>query len=121
MTTTDSIAPTDTPGTMTDVADLAALVPVEAGGTASTTAFRANGARVVVFAFDAGQDLHEHTAAVPVLIQVLDGKVRITADGRDVSLTPGGIAHMDAKVPHSVHAEAPSRMALILLDSRPKR
>lgn len=112
----------DTPAeTMIDIADLAALVPVEAGSTASTTALRADGTRIVVFAFDAGQGLDEHSAAVPILIQPLEGRIRVAAAGREVTLTPGGIAHIDARVPHSVSAEAASRMALILLDARPRR
>ena len=62
--------------TMTDLADVAALVDVAPESTVSRTVMGAEGARLVLFAFDAGQELTEHTAAVPVLLQVLRGHLR---------------------------------------------
>ena len=66
---------------------------------------------------DAGQVLTEHTAAVPALLQVLDGHLRITADGRTVDLRPGGLVHLAARLPHTVEAVEPSRLQLTMLDS----
>ena len=103
---------------MTELADVAALVEVAADSTVSRTVLKAAGARLVLFAFDAGQELTEHTAAMPVLLQVLDGRLRVTADGREVSLAPGGVVHLDARVPHSVLALQPSRLLLTMLDPR---
>jgi quercetin dioxygenase-like cupin family protein len=103
---------------MTEIADVAALVEVAADSTVSRTVLRAAGARLVLFAFDAGQELTEHTAAMPVLLQVLDGRLRVTADGRDVRLAPGGVVHLEARVPHSVLALQPSRLLLTMLDPR---
>ncbi len=104
--------------TMTDLADVAALVEVAADSTVSRTVLKASGARLVLFAFDSGQELTEHTAAMPVLLQVLDGRLRVTADGRDVLLAPGGVVHLEARVPHSVLALQPSRLLLTMLDPR---
>jgi len=103
---------------MTDVADLAPLVTVQPESTVSRTVLRAEGARVVLFAFDAGQVLTEHTAAVPVLLHVLDGHLRITADGRTVDLVPGGVVHLGTRLPHAVEAVVASRLALTMLDPR---
>jgi len=103
---------------MTEIADVAALVEVAAESTVSRTVLKASGARLVLFAFDSGQELTEHTAAMPVLLQVLDGQLRVTADGRDVLLAPGGVVHLDARVPHSVLALQPSRMLLTMQDQR---
>ncbi|UZN05101.1 cupin domain-containing protein [Cellulomonas sp. S1-8] len=103
---------------MTDVADLASLVEVQPEATVSRTVLRAEGTRVVLFAFDAGQVLTEHTAAVPVLLQVLDGHLRITADGRTVDLRPGGVVHLGTRLPHAVEAVVASRLALTMLDAR---
>ncbi|HWS58915.1 MAG TPA: cupin domain-containing protein [Actinotalea sp.] len=103
---------------MTDVAALAPLVQVQPEATVSRTVLTAQGARIVLFAFDAGQELTEHTAAVPVLLQVLDGHLRITADGRSVDLVPGGVVHLGTRLPHAVLALEPSRMALTMLDPR---
>lgn len=104
---------------MTAVDDLADLIQVQADATVSRTVLRADGVRVVLFAFDAGQALTEHTAAMPVLLQVLDGQLRITADGRTIDLRPGGLIHLGARVPHEVDAVVASRLQLTMLDPRP--
>ncbi len=109
---------TDTAGSMTVVADAAALVAVQPQSTVSRTVLRAEGVRVVLFSFDAGQELTEHTAAIPVLLQVLDGHLRVTADGRTVDLHPGGLVHLTTRLPHAVLAVEPSRLLLTMLDPR---
>jgi quercetin dioxygenase-like cupin family protein len=109
---------TDQPHPLTHVGDLAALIAVAPESTVSRTVLRAEGVRVVLFAFDAGQELTEHTAAVPILLQVLDGALRVGAGGEVVDLQPGGLVHIGARVPHEVLAMAPSRMALVMLDPR---
>jgi quercetin dioxygenase-like cupin family protein len=103
---------------MQHVTDLASLIEVAAESTVSRTALRAEGARVVLFAFDAGQELTEHTAAVPILLQVIDGRLRVGADAEHVELRPGGLVHIGARVPHTVLALEPSRMILTMLDPR---
>lgn len=103
---------------MEHIGDLRDLVAVAPGAIVSRTVLRDEGVRVVLFAFDDGEELSEHTAAVPILLQVLDGRLRVTADGRTADLQPGGLIHIGARVPHSVQALVPARMALILLDPR---
>ena len=103
---------------MVHVAELGALIEVAADATVSRTALKAEGARVVLFAFDAGQELSEHTAAIPILLQVLDGRLRVGAAGEQVELAPGGLVHIGARVPHDVLALEPSRMVLTMLDPR---
>lgn len=103
---------------MTDLQDLAGLVEIQPEATVSRTVLRADRARVVLFAFDQGQVLTEHTAAMPVLLNVLEGNLRITADGRSVDLVPGGLIHFDTRLPHAVEALEPSKLALIMLDDR---
>ncbi len=100
---------------MSDLTDLASLVQVQPQSTVSRTVLRAEGANVVLFAFDAGEELREHTAAIPVLLQTLEGSLRITADGRSVVLEPGNLIHLGTRVPHAVEALAPSKLALFLL------
>ncbi len=103
---------------MTDLADVAALVEVAPDSTVSRTVLKAEGARVVLFSFDAGQELTEHTAAVPVLLQALDGRFEITAADRTVTLQPGGLIHLGTRTPHSVVATEPGRLLLTMLDPR---
>lgn len=103
---------------MTDLADVAALVEVAPDSTVSRTVLKAEGSRVVLFSFDAGQELTEHTAAVPVLLQALDGSFEITAAGRSVTLQPGGLVHLGRRTPHAVLAGQPGRLLLTMLDPR---
>jgi quercetin dioxygenase-like cupin family protein len=103
---------------MEHVIDLSSLIEVASESTVSRTVLRAEGVRVVLFAFDAGQELTEHTAAVPILLQLLDGRLRVGADGKQVELAPGGLVHIGARVPHEILALQPSRMVLTMLDPR---
>lgn len=103
---------------MHDLSDVGSLVEIQPEATVSRTVLQAEGARVVLFSFDAGQVLTEHTAAVPALLQVLDGHLRISADGRTVDLRPGGLVHLAARLPHAVEAVEPSRLQLTMLDPR---
>ncbi|MGB7982172.1 MAG: cupin domain-containing protein [Candidatus Nanopelagicales bacterium] len=105
-------------GAMMHVADLAALIEVAPDSTVSRTVLKAQGVRVVLFSFDAGQELTEHTAAVPVLVQVLDGQLRVGVAGKYVELAPGGVVHIAAPAPHEILARTPARMALTMLDPR---
>ena len=98
--------------------DLRDLVAIQPDATVSRTVQTVDGARVVLFGFDKGQELTEHTAAMPVLLNVLEGNLRITADGRSVDLVPGGLIHFDTRLPHAVEALEPSKLALIMLDDR---
>jgi len=103
---------------MTDLADVAGLVEVTPDSTVSRTVLKAEGARVVLFSFDAGQELTEHTAAVPVLLQALDGRFEITAAGRTTTLGPGDLIHLGTRTPHAVVAVEPGRLLLTMLDPR---
>src|ERR1035437_9750785 len=61
---------------MQDLSDVASLVEIQPEATVSRTVLKAEGARVVLFSFDSAQVLTEYTAAVPVLLQVLDGDLQ---------------------------------------------
>jgi quercetin dioxygenase-like cupin family protein len=105
-------------GAMTHLEDLATLVAVAEEATVSRTVLKAEGVRLVLFSFDTGQELSEHTAAMPVLLQVLGGKLSVTAAGRTVQIGPGGLIHFTARLPHSVLALEPTQLLLTMLDPR---
>lgn len=106
------------PTDMIYVHDLAAKAEVAEDSTVSRTVVKAEGMRLVLFAFDAGQELTEHTAAVPVLVQALDGAFDFTADGRTVDLRPGDVVHLRTRVPHAVLAREAGRLLLTMIDPR---
>ncbi len=97
--------------------DITSSLEIPEGGTLSKVLYSNDQIRVVGFAFDAGQELTEHTAGVPVVIQVVSGRFRFTSDGETYEIGPSSWTHLDASVPHSVYAEEPSRLLLTLLKS----
>jgi len=105
---------------MTTIDHLANLVEVQPESTVSRTVLKEDGTRVVLFGFAAGQVLTEHTAAMPVLLAVIEGELRVTADGRTDTLVPGGVIHLDTRVPHAVEAVTDAILALTMIDARSK-
>ena len=99
----------------TFLTDLINAVEIPADGTLSRVVYKDDRIRVVLFAFDAEQELTEHTASVPAVIQMLSGRVRLTLGGEVVEASPGDWAHMPANLPHSVMALEPSVMLLTLV------
>jgi quercetin dioxygenase-like cupin family protein len=99
----------------TFLADLINAVEIPTEGTLSKVVYKDDRIRVVLFAFDSQQELTEHTASVPAVVQILSGRVRLTLGEEVAEATPGDWAHMAANLPHSVLALEPSVMLLTLL------
>lgn len=95
--------------------DLATEVTPPEDGTLSRTLHSDDNIKVVLFGFAAGEELSEHTASMPAIIQIIKGKASLVIDGEAVSGMPGAWIHMAAKAPHSVKAESPLVMLLTLL------
>ena len=100
------------------IEDLASLIDIQEEATVSRTVLREDGLRAVLFGFDKDQALSEHTAAMPVTIQVLEGKLRVGGEGREIELTTGGVVYLSARLPHTVYAIEPSKMLLQMFDNR---
>lgn len=105
---------------MTVAANLADRLEIHPASTISHTALTEQGARVVLFGFDTGEELTEHTAAIPVLLQVLKGRLDVTAQEETIPLSPGDLVHLTARTPHSVLATEPTVLMLTMLDPRLK-
>lgn len=97
--------------------DIASEVEIPEEGTLTRVLYRDDQIRVVVFAFDEGQELTDHTAAVPALVQLVSGRIRLDLDGEPVELEPGSWVRMEASLTHAVVALEPSVMLLTLLRS----
>ncbi|MFJ8787839.1 cupin domain-containing protein [Streptomyces sp. NPDC102462] len=101
--------------TATVIQDLAAALPVPEDGTLSRVLYRDDRLRVVGFAFATGQELTEHTSALPVVIQVVQGRLDLVLGGRKTEAAPGSWIHLPARLPHTVRATEPSIMLLTML------
>ena len=97
---------------VTLIDDVLAAAPIEPGRIGHHTVLSVDGARVIVLAFEAGQQMREHRTHHPLLLQALDGKVRVTAEGQSYDLGSGGLLYLPNAVPHSVEALEPSRLSL---------
>ena len=97
--------------------NVAAEVEIPPEGTLTRVLYRDEQIRVVVFAFDEGQELTDHTAAVPALVQMVSGRIRLDLAGDPIELEPGSWVRMEANLTHAVLALEPSVMLLTLLRS----
>jgi quercetin dioxygenase-like cupin family protein len=97
---------------------LDALVTPTANGIASRVLARTAAGNITLFAFDAGEELSEHTAPFDALVITLTGSLVLTIGGREVQTTPQSAVLMPANVPHAVRATETSRMMLIMLRER---
>jgi quercetin dioxygenase-like cupin family protein len=85
------------------------------GSIVSRTLTQARGGSITLFAFDAGQELSEHTAPFDAFVQVLSGAVELTIGGEAVVASAGETVRMPAGIPHAVHAIEPFKMLLSMV------
>lgn len=94
---------------------LDSLVTPTAQGIASRVLARTAAGNITLFAFDAGEELSEHTAPFDALVLTLSGALHLTIGGVEVTTSPQTIVLMPANVPHAVRAQEQARMLLIML------
>ena len=99
------------------VLHMAELVNYQDGAVVSRTLINQKTGTVTLFAFDAGQELSEHTAAYDALAQVLDGETEIAIAGQPYRLQTGDAIIMPANDPHAVKALTKFKMMLTMIRS----
>ncbi len=95
--------------------NLAALVEYSEDSIVSKTIVDKPASTITLFAFDKGQKLSEHTSPYDAVVQILDGKARLTIGGKDVEVVAGQIVVMPANVPHAVYADEKFKMLLTMI------
>jgi quercetin dioxygenase-like cupin family protein len=101
--------------TPAEASPLASLIAPTEHGIASRVLARTAAGNITLFAFDAGEELSEHTAPFEALVLTLSGALTLTIGGREVTASPQTLVLMPANVPHAVRAAEASRMLLIML------
>ena len=97
------------------IEDLAGLIEVPQDGVLSRTVYADDQVKAVIFGFDTGQELSEHTASMPAIIHIVKGQARLTLGGDIHEAGAGAWIHMPANLSHSVYATTPLVMLLLLL------
>jgi quercetin dioxygenase-like cupin family protein len=102
----------------TYIANLAREVEIPPDGILTRTLYADEQVKVVLFAFDAGQELSEHTASMPAILHVLQGEARLTLKRDSIEARAGTWVHMPAHLEHSIDAKTPVVLLLLLLKQR---
>src|ERR1043166_6356236 len=97
------------------VLSLPAETSFAANGIVSRTLWRTADARAVLFGFDQGQELTEHTSTQHALVQILSGECEFSLAGTPHPLTAGKLVYMPPNLPHSVKATEKFSMLLTLI------
>lgn len=95
----------------------AEMVRYQDGAVVSRTVVKRPTGSVTLFAFDAGQELSEHTSPYDALLQVLEGDAEITIAGTAQRVQAGEMIIMPADKPHAVKAVARFKMMLTMIRS----
>lgn len=97
------------------ITDLPHRAEIPERGTLSRVLHDDGRLRLVLFAFDTGQELTEHTASMPAVLQVVSGRFQVTAGDDSFEMGPDAWLLLEAHEAHSLRAQEPSRLLLTLL------
>jgi quercetin dioxygenase-like cupin family protein len=101
------------------ISSLAEQLPeIHTDSIVSRTVLNEDHLKAVLFGFAAGQELSEHTASMPAVMHILSGECRLTLGEDQKTGGPGTWVHMPANLPHSLYAETPVMMLLLLFKSK---
>ena len=98
-----------------EILNLAEMVSYQTGSIVSRQITKANSGNVTLFAFDAGQELSEHTAPFDALVHIVEGEAEIIISGQSFHLKSGEAIVMPADDPHAVKATSRFKMLLTMI------
>lgn|SRR5574339_287706 len=97
------------------VLTIADLAQYQEGSIVSRQITKQEAGNVTLFAFDAGQELSEHTAPFDALVHVLDGEAEVFISGQPYTVRSGEIIILPAGQPHALRALARFKMLLTMV------
>lgn len=105
------------PNPYTIFPDLLSEMPeIPTDGVLSRTLFKSETVKLVLFAFDAGQELTEHTSTHTAILHILQGEARVTLGADEHHAKANAWVYMPPNLPHSILAQTPLIMALMMLE-----
>ena len=99
--------------------NLSELTPtIQPDSIVSKSVANSDSLKAILFGFAAGQELSEHTAAMPAILHFLQGTAVLTLGADTMNVTEGSWVEMEPNLPHSIVAETDVVMLLIMLKNR---
>ena len=96
--------------------NLGEALPVAVESTTSRVLVTNDVLRIVQFTFDTGEMLTEHTSPRAVAVQLVSGQMLFTVAGTEHAMVEGDVIYLAPNAPHSLVAETPCRMTLVMVD-----
>lgn len=98
-----------------DVFTVAKSIEYASGAIVSKIVMKKPAGNVTLFAFDAGEELSEHTSPFEAMVQIIDGSAEISISGRSFKLYSGESIILPGNVPHAVKAQERFKMLLTMI------
>ena len=93
-------------------AELSSEAPASPGKHRQETLYKHGHVTIALFKFERGAQMLPHVAAGVVTVQVLKGRLKMTAEGKSHEVSTGQLLVMAPGVLHDVLAEEPTQMLL---------
>jgi quercetin dioxygenase-like cupin family protein len=74
-------------------------------------------ARLMLFAFRAGQRLKEHRTSSPIVVQVVSGAIMFSMGGREAEMRAGMALRLRGDVEHGISAQTDALVLVIMTPS----
>ena len=97
------------------VFDVAHMIDCAEGGVVSKELIHNDAGSVTLFSFDAGQQLSEHTAPFDALLQVVEGEMELSVEGKVNVVKAGQAFVIPNGARHSVSAAKPFKMIITMI------
>ena len=94
------------------------LGEIQTDSITSRTFLKNTDLNAIIFGFDAGQSLSEHTSSKMAIIHILEGEATITLGDEMFHAQKGTWIYMPPHLKHSVHADTPLKMLLMMFTPR---
>ncbi|MBR3608138.1 MAG: cupin domain-containing protein [Lachnospiraceae bacterium] len=102
------------------VVEIGEQIGYEEGKIVTKSLVQREGMTMMLFAFDAGQEIATHASGGDAMVVVLDGSAEITVDGVKHTAQKGQSIIMPARIPHAVKAISQYKMLLIVVKPEKK-
>jgi quercetin dioxygenase-like cupin family protein len=81
----------------------------------SRTIYQDDSIKTILFGFQPGQELSEHTASVSSILQFVKGEAKVILGEEKHTAQAGSWVRIPANLPHSIHAVSETLMLLTLV------